>query len=217
MKGYLAKIATTIPLLGLCACLDYGNSPDPHESYNQVQQIRQTTNPQLFQSSSSLSVSSSSVQVRRTIKEDELPQASAPVVIQSSSSVRTQAQTTLADVCDEGVAVLLSNGNYSTLAAACSDYKTLLTYVGLNSNEIKACMEYEGCTTGTTNYTTNTVTTITTEEDIYVQECKETLTCKTGNCRSCIDNIRNATSKSGSYFSSNTCSRIKNECFGSYY
>ncbi len=199
MKKVLAILLMGILAMMYTACSDTGLSSPSAPSYEYV-----------APSSSSVRSLPSSSSVVTTV--EYTPTVPVSKVQQPPSSSSVSQQVTLGEVCDEAAIALMSEGTYSTLSAACSDYQGFLSYLGLTGGEINVCMEREGC-----NQASPSTQQSVHRDSIYVQSCNKKLECTSGNCLSCMDKIRNQSTASGTYHSSGTCNKIKQECFGVYY
>lgn len=200
MKKVLGILVMGIFAMMYTACSDTGSSSPSAPSYEYVAPS----------SSSVRSLPSSSSAA--PIVVDYTPTVPVSNVQQPPSSSSASQQVTLGEVCNEAAIALMSEGTYSTLSAACSDYRGFLSYLGLTGSEINTCMELEGCNQASTG-----TQPIVQRDSIYVQPCNKSFECTSGNCLSCMDKIVMQATANGTYHSSGTCNRIKQECFGVYY
>lgn len=200
MKKVLVILVMGILAMMYTACSDTGSSSPSAPSYEYVAPS----------SSSVRSLPSSSSAV--PIVVDYTPTVPVSNVQQPPSSSSASQQVTLGEVCNEAAIALMNEGTYSTLSAACSDYRGFLSYLGLTGSEINACMELEGCNQASAGTQPRVQ-----RDSIYVQPCNKSFECTSGNCLSCMDKIRSQATANGVYHSSGTCNKIKQECFGVYY
>lgn len=200
MKKTITMFLIAMMTLLFTACLDEDSSPSaPSYEY-----------PALTLSSSSVTIVPSSSSVAPVVVNYTPQQNQSKTTYTPSSSSKS---ITLADVCEEAASSLVSSGTYQTLSAACSDYGKFLQYLGLSATEVTTCMTYEGCSNATVTEQTQPKN----KQTIYVDVCRASYECTSGNCLDCMDKIRNQSTSTGTYHSSGTCNKIKQQCFGVYY
>lgn len=205
MKKILVILGIGILAMMFTACLDTGSTSPSAPSYEYV--APSSSSVRSVPSSSVRSVPSSSSVATVVLDYTHTPNVQRP---QSSSSASKD--VTLGEVCDEAAIALMSEGTYSTLSSACSDYRGFLSYLGLTGSEINACMELEGCSQASTGTQTAVH-----HDSVYVSQCNKSFECTKGDCRSCMDKITSQSAGMGVGRGSGTCSKIKKECFGVYY